>query len=1247
MARGGKKGAFPLQRSNSTDTVATYHQLVPCSTGRRFGSLELIESDRFAAGYNRARVTELNEEEGAGEEVSEIHESVFVDIPTLVAVLIKPDNNPDESSVHIEEIYSDEVVDESSNDVEFIEGDRSYERREIYEVNARKTGQEVDKGGRERKRKFRKQDSVDAIPALTNLHASRKFGSVEAIQRRDPAFSFERSHTSLEKPLRPASSTIPDRVAKKLNDIREVCGGAASQSNGCRARSFARKPSLENVRRKSSKDSSSSSSKDEQISTGRGDKPSSSRKNSLEQESSSILRNHTPIQRVKRAEIVAAVTERLYSSKRSAEDSPGMRSPTGEATADGATKSVARLKLQEISRKMLGKRRRVSVDTQTDCSRTVRMRDTASLTETSPIARRDVAISTDHRQVCEKPVWDKGFGPVLRVKEMATSTDKPSTVVSVVRCRDVGSSATDLEDYDCGLHSPRNDSGILSDDGQNYYAGSSSNPSSVEVSDFCQEGERGRVACTESSTNTSAFSTCRSFAVQTSRRTDQPTQFACSRRCCVQQQQSGERSVISISLPDSVSITIESRGSRISTREKDCGASKDESAQTKARRDEEETSPPLSRSRDNRTASTPSQIDCKVFRIENIFHDPNNAVERSYSSRVDSKGSPRGAGAEERARIRNSITLRNSLGTSNDTNHDHGFSDDSLDYNESNASSDDPTTSLLTKVKQGMGRERENFCPPDVVAHTKKNCPKSIETDPKNEPVADFKHDRGGLPTRNPGKLAEIDAHGPESLTIFGGKPFRSYEGEMDESDNVSPNNSGRKKKVSFSSSTTVSEKRFDSIGILKPIIKRRRRRNAAADESPNPVHSSNEETEDSQQEVRGGLISKGSWREKTRSGSSEEGKEELAFEEEESSRKKNRRRVKFFAFDESSENTCSESESYENVEEEEEEEEEEEGRNVLEEYLSEAVTLMRNLNSGTSTCRASLAHRGRSGTPPPWDLHDRSKFTIDRRGEDSTNPARIGDFSIDASTEISYERCVKGIQRLEDCIRRIDRHNELLKEKYGVDCESAGSRPDLANPSTDPHRASNHDDDDDDSKVLSGTREVGSRSSPSVAGRKDDLERKIFDQLMNVANSIRYRRSNVGPETPQSPTNAAKFRETEEPRRGEVRKLGNLSLEESWNDSGRQDAFATYEITGNLSVGRTCRFTERNSDTDRNSLDEDSLPPRRAFDRTIFDDEQDELSSTSSYAFPTKREARTRDTAARMQSAAIKHVIVLDHSVY
>lgn len=283
--------------------------------------------------------------------------------------------------------------------------------------------------------------------------------------------------------------------------------------------------------------------------------------------------------------------------------------------------------------------------------------------------------------------------------------------------------------------------------------------------------------------------------------------------------------------------------------------------------------------------------------------------------------------------------------------------------------------------------------------------------------------------------------------------------------------------------------------------------------------------------------------------------------------------------------------------------------------YYNPLILFRNNSEYIFSRCRAY-----RSGTPsfrnhPP-------KFTIDRRDEGSTNRAarRIPDLSIDASTGISYERCVKGIQRLEDCIRRIDRHNELLKEKYGVDCESAGSRPDLANPSTDLHRSSN--DDEDDSKVVDGAREVGSKSSSSVAERKeDDLERKIFDQLMNVANSIRYPRSNVAP--PCS-TNA-KFRQ--EPR--EFR--GNLSLEES--DSDRQD-FATYEITGNLSVGRKCRFTDRNSDTDCNSLDEDLLPPKRGFDRfsrsgdrfTIFGERDDDLSSTSSYNFPARREAGSRN---------------------
>lgn len=235
----------------------------------------------------------------------------------------------------------------------------------------------------------------------------------------------------------------------------------------------------------------------------------------------------------------------------------------------------------------------------------------------------------------------------------------------------------------------------------------------------------------------------------------------------------------------------------------------------------------------------------------------------------------------------------------------------------------------------------------------------------------------------------------------------------------------------------------------------------------------------------------------------------------------------------------------------------------------------------------------------------------------------------------------MKGIQRLEDCIRRIDRHNELLKEKYGVDCESAGARPDLAYPSTDPHRASTNDDHHDSKVVGNGTKEVGSRSSSSVAeGRKDDLERKIFDQLMNVANSVR-RSSNglleISSDGTKFPDQSAP-RATKESFHGELR--GNLSLEEALADD-RKD-FATYEITGNLSVcGRAPRFTDRNSDLDYyNSLDEDDLlrrsrtfdRPPRSRDRAIFFDDddyddEDAFSSASNYDSTSKRETRTSES--------------------
>lgn len=115
---------------------------------------------------------------------------------------------------------------------------------------------------------------------------------------------------------------------------------------------------------------------------------------------------------------------------------------------------------------------------------------------------------------------------------------------------------------------------------------------------------------------------------------------------------------------------------------------------------------------------------------------------------------------------------------------------------------------------------------------------------------------------------------------------------------------------------------------------------------------------------------------------------------------------------------------------------------------------------------------------------------------DDDDYPTEDDDIAV--STD-SYDRCLKGIQRLEDCIRRVDRHNELLKEKYGIDCESAGARPGLASPSADARAPiTSHD-----LGVPRQTEIPWENSSPEA---KSDLEKTIFDQLMNVANSIRYR---------------------------------------------------------------------------------------------------------------------------------------------
>ncbi|XP_076657031.1 uncharacterized protein LOC143361488 [Halictus rubicundus] len=1350
-----RRSVLPLRRSTSTESLTTLD--TGCSL-KRFGSYELLSSkDRFERAYNRARVTELNDEE---DEVSEIHESVFVDIPTLVAVLIKPDDSLQESSTQIEEICSDEVA-EDGIDVEFIghehEGFDDPEKPESIDHDDRSSSvnscqasgdNEVDVYQSEvyksspnlkEKPKFRKQDSVDLLsaPISSNLHISKRFGSVETIQRKkEPFFPLERSHTNLER-----RSAVPER-AKKLNNIREIddqkiakkslwlgskeplqrkgsndSDKSLKDSQGSGKGKNARKPSLENLKRKTSKDSSSSSSKDEQISISSLTRDKLlHRKDSIEQESPST-RSHTPIQKVKRAQIVAAVTERLYSSKKVPEDASGIRSPP-EGTE---VKSLARMKLQEISRKMLGKRRRVCVDTQTDCDRTIRMRDTASSTEMPEI--QDVAVLTDDHVDCE--VVAERRTPVLRVKEMATLTDKPKT--SIVRCKDVASLANDLDEFEYEFHSPRHDSGILSDDTQNY---AESNLSSTEVSDVCHESDHRAAMHVESSTNT-LYSSCRSFAVQTPRPLD-PRRIeskapACLRQCCNPVQEprnpssvgSPEKSVISISLPDTISITIESTNvieSRIAVmdsleQDKARSRTRDGEVQTEEAKD---TRPEVVCFKDD-SRSTLSQTDGRVFRIENIFQDPNNV-----SRRVDGAG-----GRVDGTRMRNSITFRNSLGTSyvsqvrdgdvggfggrrqgegfirdgliteafitkkrfdfgreedpwrkwsvpgainkihnfgynerpsswqskvgeiagltlscsncasenggftysktepevqsdakpsenGASEHDHSFSDDSLDYNENNVMGQ-------TMLKMGECELRENVCPPDVVAHTKKDCPKVTALEPECKELGDFEDSQVEFPKIKPSEGEILQVHDYKDLIL--GRPSYGFKDANEDPEDSNRLNSSGKKKVSFSSSTEVDDKvsleeetsKQSPKTSLKSIIKKRKKRSVS--EIVDGVQSSNDETDDSQQEEKSSKL-EDDWEEKVQARDAEEtsteGLQDLRIDA-----KQNNKKVKFSVLN-LSEN--SESDSCENIEDEEEDAPcNHAAKKILEEYLSEAVTFMRNLNSINESINVasvlercpSPSHQKRVGKQGSRRRSNSSSWNLDQQRQEvlATDDADYleNDEDIVVSTE-SYDRCLNGIQRLEDCIRRVDRHNELLRVKYGVNCGSAGARPSLASPSTDRTPVTSDfvvcDRREDNSNMIedwTSPRFADYHPKPSQQPIKsqnvdDDLEKRIFDQLMNVANAtscrassrLQNRFSKTLDHRPRSPITYSKLREkynhANESFRGDLR--GSLDLNEP--------NCTSYEITGNLSVART----QGMSFDDLESTMEDDFLPLRRFDR-------------------------------------------------
>lgn len=1399
--------ALPIRRFNSSDSVTT-HETGCSGFIRKFSSYEYLKpTDRFAVNYKRAKVTELNNEED--ELVDEINEPVFVDIPTLVAVLIKPDESLQESSTQIEEICSDEVQ-EDSIDTDFIEGgnddfdDVDLDDRGNSCVNSCNALDDSGIGelpqapsspaSVERSRskgKFSKQNSID-LPS-SNLNVSRQFGSIEGIsKKKEPVLGLQRSHTNLEK-----RSPLPDR-GKKLNNIREIddrkanvksagiwraignvgskdqlqrkssndsdkslkdsVSGKSGCSNSSSNNNIGRKPSLENLKRKTSKDSSSSSSKDEQIliSSLTRDK-FLRRKSSLEQEAAAAAaRPHTTIQRVKRAEIVAAVTERLYSSRKHTEETTNMaaannsaasgtrsppegtdvKAPASNSSSSSISGLAARSKLQEISRKMLLKRRRINVETQTEAASTLRFRDTASLTDEPKVVLQDAAVLTDVHVDCDvssASATDRRL-PVLRVKDIATLTDRPRT--SIYRCKDAESSANDLEfdDYEQPLRrSPRNDSGIFSDNAQNYTE--SSRSESAKASEFYPEGDR-KVSCADSSTNTFAFSPARNSAVQTVMRQEAVEQrqeaveqrkdnTGCGQCCNLAPLNSPEKNVISISLPDMISITIESTNgleSKIAvveagdfTEGKPKPVSSDKESQTDKQVKHEAQGSFLD---DLSVRSTAIQADGRVFRIENIFQDP-----RSKSS-SDAAFDPR-----KETAMKKSVTFRNSLGTSSivetkesgtemewdrvlvqhlgqrkrsilrggltrafiarrrsyslsprrpahrlvrhelwknwtlpcpgkslglvgynreiidipaltprDTDlrsfdnlpsfsineqcvsddkiledttchsssqvannfedskklktansietlldYDYNFSDDSLDYEENNVARKTSDTKIADSHES-----YENLCPPDVVAHTKKEASKPAShvdaISVQSSVDDDFEVTEVELPKRKPTEVSDKNPiHDYKSLIL--GK--FSYvvdsdpeEGISTKAPGVSGNIKKKKKKVSFSNPGSP-EEIDDTIAnreilakpkqvVLKPIIKKTKKSSAA--ESLDVVQSNVETDQSSQRKKSESTIS-----EKISPVAREN--EDLEDSEKLSSDKKVE-----FSNEHRFEELYSESDSVIS-------EDEDTGyhtasrKSILKGYLNEAMIFMRNMNSINEYMSATnmLERRRRRRDHQRRDLSANKGYVRSRgRGEcpkDNADKQLQPDDDDEVAPVESYERCLKGIERLEACIDRVSEHNRFLCDKYGIDIESAGAKSGLASPSVDSKRtfAVTKDDaarqredsisEDDDnvssppyisSPFLSSNRaDVAKRSGLNKRERqeavevdknspkdgknsdltsRDNLERRIFDQLMDAADSSSYwywrrprqrRLWKMSDPRSRSPTSCSKYRET------------------------------------------------------------------------------------------------------------------------
>ncbi|XP_008550401.1 uncharacterized protein LOC103573205 isoform X1 [Microplitis demolitor] len=708
---------------------------------RQFGSLEFVPATnnsqtlQVSASYNRAKVSELIDDDDQADE------PVFVDIPTLVAVLIKPDTSVQVDTHQIEEISSDSVL-EDTVDTEFnqdVEHHFANLVEDRVESNSTDSVKSLSVFKEITDNSNKQPSSLDTRYPNLKILTEKPLKNNKLQKQYSVDSNFDSQASSVSKILQKYISNVSRKVPKDYDFPRILSTDSEAQANSQEEKSeellhasedddlkenknleknpdsrgnekstkelhnpkacIQRKQSIDGLKRKTSKDSSCSSLKDEQLFITGTSKDSLKRKNSLDPEELQP-RPHTIIQRARRAEIVAAVTERLYASKKTPEDSNTASTPASDNRSPENSEiklaSVTRMRLQEISRKMLAKRRRICVDTQTDISSTVRVREIGILVKEPKIIRKDVAVLTDRHEDFDKLL--PCSTPVLRIKEMSTSTTESPPPKPIILFKDACNLTDDYNyDYDA-IYSHHPDSGIVSDDTHTY---AESNLSSTGISDFCSDIEKrpvDSVKMNDSSVNTNVVEEIVDTCAQTTPE-DLHHQQTLNNKCCTSKQcndniikqvnrkknqdccqpilvnprlckqpvvlnehchiaeealskthkcaqessscngDNHEKNIISISVPDTINITIESSNIsesklRLFDNNKELKVKNAEVQTDKRDINEIGTLTDINISgihvKDSWTSSrSNSHADTKTFRIENIFQDPHDTVAKS------------------------------------------------------------------------------------------------------------------------------------------------------------------------------------------------------------------------------------------------------------------------------------------------------------------------------------------------------------------------------------------------------------------------------------------------------------------------------------------------------------------------------------------------------------------------------------------------------------------------------------------